>query len=83
MMGYMKLEHTKQCIEATDADLSGSTFTNVKLARAAFDDVDLTGVTIHNANLSGLQISDANLTGASLNGILLSDLLAAYRAANL
>ena len=87
----VKLEHTTQRIEASDANLSGSTFTNVKLAGAAFEDVDLSGASIHNAKLSGLQISDANLTGASItesltdgmtiNGIPLADLLAAYRAA--
>jgi uncharacterized protein YjbI with pentapeptide repeats len=88
----MKLERAKQRIEASDADLSGSTFTNVKLAHAAFDDVDLAGATIHNARLSAVRISDANLTGASItgsqtegmtiNGISLADLMAAYRAAH-
>ena len=34
--GTMKLEQTKQCVEARDADMSGSKFTDVNLNGAAF-----------------------------------------------
>ncbi len=34
--GTMKLEQTKQCVEARDADMSGSKFTDVNLKGAAF-----------------------------------------------
>jgi uncharacterized protein YjbI with pentapeptide repeats len=88
----LNLTNIKQRIEADDADLSGSTFTNVRLFRAKFHDVNLAEGAISNANLSGLRISNANLAGASIvdsatngmtiNGIAVSDLLAAYRLAD-
>jgi len=94
-----ELKQTRQRIEATNADLSGSTFTDVNLTGAAFNDVKLTGATITNASLSGAQIEDANLsglqikqanltgaamtectmTGMTIDGILVTDLIAAYR----
>jgi uncharacterized protein YjbI with pentapeptide repeats len=86
----LKLTGTKQRLEATDTDMSGSTFTDVRLSDSKFDDVNLTGTTINNANLSAIRISNANLAGASItessmegmtiDGIAVSDLLAAYRA---
>src|ERR1700735_524427 len=85
----LNLINIKQRIDADDADLSGSTFTNVRLSGAKFQDVNLAEGVISNANLSGLRISNANLAGASIvdsathgmtiNGIAVSDLLAAYR----
>jgi uncharacterized protein YjbI with pentapeptide repeats len=89
----LKLTNIKRRIEAVDADLSGSTFTDVYFSRAKFNDVNLTDGTISNANLSGLRISNANLAGASIvdsatngmtiDGIPVSDLLAAYRLTDL
>jgi uncharacterized protein YjbI with pentapeptide repeats len=88
----IKLTSTKQRVEAVDADMSGSTFTDVRLAGAKFSDVNLEGVMIDDANLSGLRISNADMRGASIvesltdgmtiNGIAVSDLLKAYRAAH-
>jgi len=95
----LELQETRQPIDATDADLSGSIFTNVSLAGAAFNDVKLTGASIRNACLSGARIEDANLSetrisqanltrvaitdcatdGMTIDGILLSDLITAYR----
>jgi uncharacterized protein YjbI with pentapeptide repeats len=84
-----KLERIKQRVEANDADMSGSTFTDVNLAGAAFNDVNLSGAIINDVNLSGLRISEADLRGASIvesmtdgmtiDGIAVADLLAAYR----
>jgi uncharacterized protein YjbI with pentapeptide repeats len=88
----MKLERTKQRVEASDVDMSGSTFNDVNLAGSAFNDVNLAGTTIHDANLSRVRISKADLRDASIidsqtdgmtiNGIAIADLLAAYRAAH-
>jgi len=88
----LKLTHTKQRIEALDADLSSSTFTDVNLTGAKFNDVNLTDAAVSNANLAGLRISNANLANASIvdcatkgmtiDGIAVSDLLAAYRLAD-
>jgi uncharacterized protein YjbI with pentapeptide repeats len=65
-----------QKLDADDADLSGSTFRNVRLCDATFIDVNLShaaisnanlsGASLKNANLSGLRISNANLSGASI-----------------
>ncbi len=62
----MKLERTKQAVEALDADLSGSSFTDVNLSNAVFRDVNLTGAVVHDANLSRVRISNADLRGASM-----------------
>jgi len=92
MESVLRLEKTKQKLEATDADLSGSTFTDVNLANASFTGVNLAGMTVRNANLAGLRIRDADLRNASLENILASGmtiegipvehLLAAFRAVN-
>jgi hypothetical protein len=73
-----------------NVNLAGCNFSNVNLSGAVFDDCNLSGWKIHNVNLAGLKIVKANLAGASITqgrmegmtieGILVSDLLAAYRA---
>jgi uncharacterized protein YjbI with pentapeptide repeats len=72
----MKIQDVAEPIEATRANLSGSTFVKVNLSGAAFSDVNLSSVTIdnvkltdsrwNNVNLSGLRITDANLSHASI-----------------
>jgi uncharacterized protein YjbI with pentapeptide repeats len=72
----IKLERIKQRVEAANADISGSAFTdvnlsgatfnNVNLSAAAFNDVNLAGATINDAKLSGLRISQADLRGAAI-----------------
>ncbi len=72
------------------ANLAGSSFVDVNLGSAIFNDVNLSGasfenvalreVKIHNANLTNLQIDHARLDGMKIDGLLVSDLLSAYRA---
>jgi uncharacterized protein YjbI with pentapeptide repeats len=76
----LQLIHTRQRLEVNDADLSASSFVNVKLANATFDNINLSGATLNNACLSGVAITDANTTGMTIEGVLVSDLQAAYRA---
>ena len=78
----MELKHTKQRVEAVDADLSGSVFENVNLSGAKFNNVNLAGITITDANFSGASISHCRLDGTTIEGIAVGDLLAAYRARN-
>ena len=76
----------------TDVKLSGAVFKNVNLAQAAIIDANMSGWSVRNANLSGLRISQADLTNASIvesltsgmtiDGILVADLMAAYRLAH-
>ena len=86
----MKLKEVAEPLDATRCNLSGSTFDDVNLSDAAFEDVNLSGsqikdanlsnVRISNANLSHLAITDAALDGMTINGLLVTDLLAAHEA---
>jgi uncharacterized protein YjbI with pentapeptide repeats len=74
-----------------DVNLTGASISKAKLAGMVLDDVNLTGTSISNANLSGTVLDDVNLTGAlisnanvtgmRINGILVDDLMRAYRGA--
>ncbi len=75
-----------------DVNMSGCSFTTINLSGATFEDINMTGWKVSNANLAGLRIVDANLAGASImeahmdgmtiDGILVSDLLEAWRASH-
>ncbi len=75
----LSLKTTKRRIEADDADLSGSSFTNVRLAGATFDDIDLSHARFRNVNLAGVSIDDCGIEGMSIEGVAVSDLLQTYR----
>jgi uncharacterized protein YjbI with pentapeptide repeats len=86
----MKIHKATEQLDVTVSNLSGSKFDDVNLSGAAFDNVNMSGWTLNNVNLSRLRITDANLTdaaisdarmtGMTIDGILVSDLLAAYAA---
>src|SRR5947209_20280559 len=73
-----------------NVNLAGCSFKNVNMSGATFEDANLSGWKVSDVNLAGLKIVKANLAGASISqgrmegmtieGILVSDLLAAYRA---
>jgi uncharacterized protein YjbI with pentapeptide repeats len=75
----------------SDINMSGSTFENINLSGASIDDanmsgwrvskVNLAGLKLANANLAGAAIADCRLDGMTIDGILVTDLLDAYRAA--
>ncbi len=75
----------------TDTDLREAVFDDVNLTHTRFNNINMSGATITNANLSGLtmrgvtlsntDISDADLTGLKINGVLVTDLFAAYERA--
>jgi uncharacterized protein YjbI with pentapeptide repeats len=77
----LKLINTRRHLEVNDADLSASSFVNVKLEDATFDDINLSGTSIHNANLSHVSITASCTAGMTIDGVLVSDLQDAYRAA--
>jgi uncharacterized protein YjbI with pentapeptide repeats len=72
----IEVNGTKRQVKAEDADLSGSTFTdvnlsgakfrNVNFAGAQFEDVNLSGWNVRNATLARLRINKADLRGASI-----------------
>lgn len=75
-----------------DVNLSGAVVRNVNFAGASFEDVNLSGWSVHNANLAGIRISNADLRDASIedsltagmtiDGVAVSEMMAAYRAWN-
>ncbi|PTY01818.1 hypothetical protein DB346_11405 [Verrucomicrobia bacterium LW23] len=74
-----------------DACLQGATFSNVNMQGVKFNDINLSGASFININLSGASLSDINLSGVAItdaclegmtiNGILVTDLLKAHKAA--
>src|SRR5262245_27354358 len=72
-----------------NVNMSGGTYHNINLSGCSFDDVNMSGWRVHHVNLSGLRIDRANLAGASIvnsrldgmtiNGIEVSELLAAWQ----
>lgn len=67
----MKLSSAREPIEAVDFDMTGS----------VFDDVNLTGARFHNVKLQNASIEESCIEGLRINGILVTELLAAYEAA--
>ena len=63
----MKLKGIRQRIEALDADMSGSTFTDVSLSGCAFKGVNLSGAAIADVNMSGWRVNDVNLAGLRIS----------------
>jgi uncharacterized protein YjbI with pentapeptide repeats len=86
----MKIQAVRERLQVTDADVSESEFGNARLAKTSFENVDmsncrmsdvnLAGTAITNVNLKHVAISDANTEGMTIEGILVSDMLLAYRA---
>jgi uncharacterized protein YjbI with pentapeptide repeats len=72
-----------------NVNMSGGTYHNINLAGCSFDDMNMSGWKVHHVNLSGLKIDKANLAGASIvnsrlqgmtiDGIEVTDLLAAWK----
>jgi predicted enzyme related to lactoylglutathione lyase len=63
-----------------DFNLQGSSFTNVNLGGTHFVDVNLSGTHFADVNLAGATIQNANLAGMVINGLLVTDLLRAFRS---
>jgi uncharacterized protein YjbI with pentapeptide repeats len=72
----IQVNGAKRLVKAEDADLSGSSFTdvnlsgatfkNVNFAGAQFEDANLAGWSVRNVNLAGLKMNNADLRGASI-----------------
>jgi uncharacterized protein YjbI with pentapeptide repeats len=71
-----------------NVNIAGCSFRSVNIAGATFEDVNMSGWKVNDVNLSGLRITQSNLQGASIaesrldgmtiNGILVTELLATY-----
>ncbi len=78
----MELKDTVEQLDASNAKLFQSVFDDVNLENSTFTNTNLSNAKLSNVNLSGVEILDANLTGMTVNGIQVSDLLAAYARKN-
>ena len=85
----MKIHDTKETLLVTNADLSGSSFTDVNLreaqftdvnlSKAKFADINLSEATFSRVNLTNVEITDCNISGMKIKGILVSELLKSYK----
>ena len=64
----------------SNARLSKARFEDVNLQGSTFTDVNLAGTRFADVNLSGVTIEDANLAGMVVNGMLVTDLIRAFRS---
>ena len=88
----MKIQNSKETLQATSADLSRSDFDNVNLREARFNNVNLSKATFTDVNFSGAKFSNLNLTnveieacdttGMKFRGVLVADLFDAYKKGN-
>ena len=62
-----------------DGTMPGVMFINANLAGAGFDDVSLVGATMRNANLTGLNIAGCRMDRMRIEGVLVTELLAAWK----
>jgi uncharacterized protein YjbI with pentapeptide repeats len=77
----MKIRDTDEQIEATNVNMANSVFDDINFADTTFTNINLTNVRFKDVNLTGVTIDEANLTGMRIYGILVTDLLAAHKAA--
>lgn len=62
-----------------DVNLSDAVFTNVNLSRTSLTDINLRAAAFREVNLRDVDIQDCALEGMRVDGVLVTDLLAAYR----
>jgi uncharacterized protein YjbI with pentapeptide repeats len=66
-------------LSVTDTNAEGARFADMRLVRAAFEDVNLSGATFRDVDMTGVAVADARLEGMTIDGILVTDLLARWR----
>lgn len=86
----MEIADTRKALHVRNSDLTESRFSQAKLPKSRFDDVNMQATTFTNinlrdahfddVNLTNAAITDANLSGMTINGLLVTDLLRAYRS---
>ena len=80
----MKIQNTKETLQAMNANLSrsefddvnleGASFTNVNLSMATFTDINFSGAKFSNLNLTNVEIEACETTGMKFRGVLVSEL---------
>ncbi|MBL8060962.1 MAG: pentapeptide repeat-containing protein [Chthonomonas sp.] len=84
-----RIHNTKTAFEAFDAELEPANMRNLQMSGAKFEDSNLEKSQFSDTNLSSAEFSNVNFTsahfencdfnGATLNGVLIEDLMIAYR----
>jgi len=64
----------------SDSQAVGIRFDDMNMTNTSVENVNLTNATFHDVNLAGAAIDDANLEGMTINGTLVTDLLAKWDA---
>ena len=62
----------------TDVSMQAVKFDDVNMANASFTNINLSGSVFDDINMSGVEIKNANFTGMTIDGILVTELLAAH-----
>lgn len=85
----MNIHDQKQRLSVKGSDISGSLFDDVNASGATLHNVNMSGWHVDYVNLAGLRLTKANLAGASISdsrydgmtidGIEVTELLAAYK----
>ena len=89
MFAAMKIQNSKEALQAKNADLSrsdfddvnlqGARFNNVNLSKSTFTDINFSGTKFSNLNLTNVEIEACETTGMKFRGVLVADLFDAYR----
>lgn len=76
----MKLHHTREQLDAQNADLSASRFDDVNLQQAVFNNINLREARFSDVNLTRVTIENANLSHMTILGVPVAELFAAWRS---
>jgi uncharacterized protein YjbI with pentapeptide repeats len=63
-----------------DACMEDASFTNINMQRATIHYVNLKGARITNCHLVGVAVEGGEIEGMTIDGVLVTDMLAAYRS---
>ena len=78
----MEIKNTKETLLVENVNIAGAKFDDVNMESAVFNNIKLAGARFTDINFSNASIDHANLTGMTINGLLVTDLLAAYKASH-
>lgn len=69
-------------VEFDDVDLSDARFHNVNMSRVTFNGIELDRATFKYVGLTNVSIEECVLDGMTINGIPVTDMIAAYEQAS-
>jgi len=79
----LRYENVRLCgASFVGADLDAAMFEDFNLRGARLSDVSLAGAALSDVDLSNVSIVDATLVGMKIEGVLVTDLFAAYNQLN-